>query len=55
MHSKMAQCGPEAHLPQFQRSRLVSDLIIRNEWRQVLGVLAMILVGFRGEAPWEVA
>jgi hypothetical protein len=30
-------------MPQFQRRRLVSDLIIRKEWRQVLGVLAMVL------------
>jgi hypothetical protein len=31
-------------MPQFQRSRLVSDLIIRKEWRQVLGELAMVLL-----------
>jgi hypothetical protein len=41
----MAQWGPEAHMPQFQRRRLVSDLIIWNEWRQVLGVLAMVMTG----------
>jgi len=31
-------------MPQFQRRRLVSDLIIRKEWRQVLGELAMVLL-----------
>jgi hypothetical protein len=36
-HSKIAQWGPEVHIPQFHRRRLVSDLIMWNEWRQVLG------------------
>ena len=31
LHSKMNQCGPEPHMPQFQSSRVVSDLMILNE------------------------
>jgi len=32
LHSNMNQCGPEPHMPQFQRSNVVSDLMILNEW-----------------------
>lgn len=34
LHSKMNQCGPEAHIPQFQSKRVVSDLRSLNEWEQ---------------------
>ena len=31
LHSKMNQCGPEPHMPQFHSSSVVSDLMILNE------------------------
>lgn len=34
LHSNMNQCGPEPHMPQFQRRRVVSDLRILKECEQ---------------------
>ena len=32
----------------------MSDLIIRNEWRQVLGVLAMVSVEVVDDLGWQI-
>lgn len=44
LHSKMNQCGPEAHIPQFQSNSVVSDLRSLNECEQYPGIAIVFVV-----------
>ena len=47
----MYQCGPEWHMLQFQRMRVVSDLITLNECSQLAGAA---MAGFVEWEGWQV-